>query len=754
MTSKHLFFRVMKEDLRHKIWMIALSTLGHFLLLPVALLIWRSNEISRYGGIDGLLTQQEWVIQQKSAWIFSFFSVYLPLAGGILAILGAMIVGLFGFRYVFHKNMVDTYHSLPVRRNTLYGACYVNGILIWLIPLLVCLLPTLILGCTLLGQLGTTQMLGDMLMEIGVNLLVLLIVYLVVYHLVLTAVMLSGNMLNTLVCIAFLGFGAVSLYGLGVAYFDAYMDTFRATILDWNKAFHASPLLSAPYLLSLRVREARWDGASGLGKSILINAGMAAVLGTMAWLLYRTRDSETAGQGSGNRWVAACFRSVIGVEAGLCGWGLFVLLVSDSQAVGWGIFGGVLMAILVFGVLDIVFQMDFKAFFAHKVQMAVTVILGLLVCFAFCWDWFGYDTWLPDQEEIAEIAIYDEKLTNQRYSGAEQKVLEQMHIRDTETAYAYLERVVAREKENRNLSYGEYDGVMTRVTLKNGRSYYRYYVVTEEDQEVFWPIVTSRAYLEQTWLLDEASAADCVLIDINGRGGWNSFSEDKTLREMTLSIIRAYNQDLEEHAGKILQGNGNVVAAIELEFRYGEGKTRIRESNRLYVYTFMEHTMEVLDQMTSDGWLPAEEEAEKIRSIELALGNYTDESMDSQKRIALAREIYGVPEQAVPDENETKETGESGGIGEGTEHEIQEQVQVDFGVETFSAEMCVLNITDPAEIEELEELLSFVWDYSSGSVFQKGYISVEVTMESGTKWTGCLKKGTLPEKYILRFGEL
>lgn len=748
MTSKHLFFKAMKEDLRHKIWMIALSMLGSFLTLPVALLIWRSSEVTRYDGSLSLLARQ-----QRSQWIYSFFAVYLPLSGGIIAILGALIVGLFGFRYVFHRNMVDTYHSLPVKRSTLYGACYVNGILIWLLPLLICLLPTLLLGCSILGQLGTTQMLGDMLKEVVVNLLVLLILYLVVYHLVLTAVMLSGNTLNTLACMLFLGFGAIAFYGLGFAYFEGYMDTF-ASMMDWDGVIYVSPFVSVLYLLIWRVEEVRWEWVSELWKSILINGATAAVLGVAAWLLYRTRASETAGQGIGNRVVAACFRVMIGVGAGMCGWGLFILLVSDSRALGWGIFGAVLAAVLVSGVLDIVFQMDFKAFFAHKIQMAVTVSLGLLVCFAFYWDWFGYDTYLPAQDEIAEIAIYDNNLTN-RTSGEVREILEQMHFQDAEAAYAYLERMVDREEENASLAYGEYDWVTTKVTLKSGRSYYRQYRVAGEDQEVFWPIVTSRAYLEQVWLLNENSAADCTQLSLNNGEKWEYFSDDEALEEKALSIIRAYNQDVEEYAEDILAGRGKVLAMIELIFTYEEERIRTRGINRLYIYEYMEHTVKALEQIVPDGQISDGTENGKIQSIELSLGYNSDADMDSQTRIARARETYGVPGQAGLEEDPT---GETAGTGEGaedkTEEQSQEQAQVEHGMETVTADICTVYITDPAEIEELEALLSFVWDYGSGSVFQKGYVEVDVTREGGYKSTGYLKEGTLPEKYILRFGEL
>lgn len=44
--------------------------------------------------------------------------------------------------------------------------------------------------------------------------------------------------------------------------------------------------------------------------------------------------------------------------------------------------------------------------------MAGTVAASLLICFTFYWDWFGYDTRLPEPEEIAEIAVFDNNLTN------------------------------------------------------------------------------------------------------------------------------------------------------------------------------------------------------------------------------------------------------------------------------------------------------------------------------------------------------
>ena len=44
MTSKRFFFKVLREDMRHKTWMLALSALSSFLMIMVVWLIWWSNQ--------------------------------------------------------------------------------------------------------------------------------------------------------------------------------------------------------------------------------------------------------------------------------------------------------------------------------------------------------------------------------------------------------------------------------------------------------------------------------------------------------------------------------------------------------------------------------------------------------------------------------------------------------------------------------------------------------------------------------------
>ena len=106
MTSKHLFFKAMREDLRHRGWMVALSVLGSFLILPMIWLIFANNPHS-------FTYYQEWIDPYWYA-AREFWRGGANILGGVFAIGGALVAGLAGFRFVFHKDQVDTWHSLPI----------------------------------------------------------------------------------------------------------------------------------------------------------------------------------------------------------------------------------------------------------------------------------------------------------------------------------------------------------------------------------------------------------------------------------------------------------------------------------------------------------------------------------------------------------------------------------------------------------------------------------------------------------------
>ena len=180
MTSKHLFFKAMREDMRHKYWMLALSCLGNFLFILVAWLIMSNNAY-----FDKNNMTPDRVLRYLND-AYQFYAEALMILAGWIALAGALIVGLFGFRYVFHKNMVDTWHSLPVKRTPLFGACWLNGFLIWFIPFLIGMILSLLLAsgyvlevCSY-GDVSSISAIGMLCKEAAISIAALVVAFLLV----------------------------------------------------------------------------------------------------------------------------------------------------------------------------------------------------------------------------------------------------------------------------------------------------------------------------------------------------------------------------------------------------------------------------------------------------------------------------------------------------------------------------------------------------------------------------------------------
>ena len=759
MTSRHLFFRAMKEDLRHKLWMIALSSLGSFLALPV---VWLMNISDHYN--YALVSYTSYLEP-----ISFMFRDFLTIAGGAIAIAGAIIVGLFGFRFVFHKNMVDTYHSIPIKRSTLYGICWLNGLLIWLVPFLVCLLVTVGLALAFLAGTPGACWIDEMLSEVCINFVVLTVVFLLVYHLVLIAVMISGNILNTLVSMLILGFGAISICGLGIAFFSLYMRTFSAAspALDFlDSTAYASPLFSAGYLL-YQTHQSNF-GQIGSVQPLLVNICIMALLGGLAWLLYKRRASELAEQGIRNKAFSTVMRFVVSLAAGMGGWLVFYLMVSSP---GWGVFGALLVGILVFGVMDIIFSMEFKAFFAHKLQMALAAVLCLAVCFCLYGDWIGYDTYLPDKEDIAEIAVYDRNFSNRNlapYGRSWQYMLENLHFQDKDAAYAYLERVTNREKGIVSADIYEnvyYDAepiliLSTRVTLKNGRSYYREYRVSESDLDVVLPILSSQDYLEKNYMIDRQMASHYDILGFlrAGSSTMNTTTPAVLSEEAMWKLTEAYNRDLLEDPATTLFGRGTLLTRLNFEnsqgYAYESRDENVLWINSLWIEVFdsMEHTIAALEEL-GYGECTRPLDPDEISEIRLYSDIWYDNVMDwdsVQDMTDSVRMYYDVYVEASSDEEISSEFYEMPGY---VPHDVVSTSTAQGA--PFNDERIYLSITDREEIRELMQYMDYAPLRYWNTVFRQGYVDVEIFLdgEDTGDWY-YFKEGELPEKYIQRFEQL
>lgn len=771
MTSKHCFFKLMRQDMSHKIWMLVLSVLGNVMALPVAYLLWAAATPSYY---ETESASSVWNSLQRTD---SFLSGGVCISAGAVALIGAVIVGLAGFRYVFHRNMVDTWHSMPVKRTTLFLAGWLNGLLIWIVPFLANLAVTTVLAAGRLrklkvvfeqyrggtGYMELTQAVGQL--SVGrlcknalLSAVVLTVAFLLLYHFVLAVVMLCGNVLNALVMTALLGSGLTALYGFWIMFESYYFDTFlQISDTALARCRYGSPLIAPIFLLYGRAQLGGTVMDSEFPGSLAISVLLVVLLLAAAWALYLRRPSELAETGVKNKYVACVVQLVATVLAGMGGWLLFYSMAGDMSGyaegsaalTAWGVFGAVLGAVLAAGVSDIIFHMDFKAFFCHKVRLVLETAGVLLICLCFTGDWMNYDAWMPDKTDIAELAVVSYNRQNgRRYWGSDTaERLETMHYTDTDTIYEFLQETTAfygkdeaAQQRQKLAESANGETLEVKVTLKSGRSYARSYVVYEGYCDAAQRILTSKDYTDINYRLSDEWMEKPILVTIRRGSGSANFAVGTDItREEVEKLCRAYNQDLEEQPEVVVGGSSRCYGTLTFDTE------NYYDEKEIPVYAEMSHTRQALREcgMGSIADVVPAQQVEKINiMLWVSQGQVDARHLDP---VEVAREMYGVGDANAEQEAEAADGQESSVRTETADS------TVDFG---YEVDMLCVSVTDKAEIAELLDLISFESDMVTGAIGEQPPVGeIELCLGEGRSLYAAIASGTLPEKYILRFAQ-
>lgn len=428
MTSKNSVYNlslwtIMKEDMRHKTWLLALSILGSFIAGPVCFLL--GNSTSRLNVMlptFSLQKRDQYLIQLGNSYTSYFYQIHFWVQI-ILLLCMALLLAIFGCRYLYSRKMVDLYHSMPVKRSRLFWAVYLNGFLIWFVPNCISNLSVMALSAFRLRETAITP---DVLALIAKGMVLLLLCFFVVYNASLVPVMISGNAKNAFFNILVYGLVFFGFYGATTLLKVANLNTL---CLPENWFMHPavivlSPLATPFYLMVPFVEQ--WNQASYVGISlellgkinwavcILFVSAVALFNLMLAFKLYRKRPSELAEKGVDNRWFAIPARYLTSILAGLLLSLLFYTMTSENS-LNWYLFGSVFGSFLIFAIINILYTGSFKAVFSNKLQLFFTLLssCGLVLCFYF--DVTGYDTRLPDAADIQWISLYSPDLHGSDY---------------------------------------------------------------------------------------------------------------------------------------------------------------------------------------------------------------------------------------------------------------------------------------------------------------------------------------------------
>lgn len=458
MTSKNSFLASCRENHKRRIWVWIVAVLSQLLLYGGMMMIYLSRirgyqANGDYRNPEGF--QEAMCRAARDALAFSD-NLY-----GTIFILAA-IIGMQGFSYLYDRRKVDMYHSVPVSKDKRFAVVYLNGIFIYLVANL----SGMILGALIAATQGAVN--ADVLASAGLAFVWNLFLFLAIYHMMMLAVMLTGNRFVT-VCV-FLAFVFYELClssqigSLKRIFFKTYSEYYIST----------EPKLSVVYDCTLNIWNIKnaSDAADAAAIAMPIVAKWiliaAAFLG-LAYLAYKKRPSEAAGRAMAFSFMEPVFKVAVAIPIALLAGGLVYDTSYQNEMLQMA---GMLAGGLIFcAASEVLFDFDIRSVIKHLPSTGIA-LAGILAIFSvFKWDIFGYDSYIPAQNKVESIAIsadgyYDSYWDENRpYFEKSQFEKENMFLTDIEPVLALAKAAEGADPETMEDSHA----VQILYRLKSGR---------------------------------------------------------------------------------------------------------------------------------------------------------------------------------------------------------------------------------------------------------------------------------------------
>ncbi len=569
MTSKNLYFKLLKEDFKIRLWTFVVSCLTFFFTIIVA----TAMMISNYSDDFNYMMESS-VSEPDMMRLVGVYKDYIGVNNLFLAFIFtvlAILVAISGFSYLYSKKKVDLYHSLPVKRETLFFIKTINSILIVLVPFTVSAVISLLIISANVADVGLAMAVFTAIAQWS-------ILFIFNYLVVILAVMFTGNMLiGTLACFFF--------------YF--YFPFLSFLIMGFQKEFFKT------YYSSGFILEKIWANMSsifimfnisniGVAQSVIIAAVGSVVLFFSDLLLYKKRSSESAGKSMAFNItkLPIKFMTVIFLS-------MLMYLVSYqimNESIYWGIFGAVVSALITHCTMEIIYNQDFKKIFARKIEMLLCMVISLVFIAIFQWDILGYDRYLPKADDIESVAVISDILENNitqyyykmkvtQYPGSpdideteyvdstyiDKDLMKRMNIEDKDAVLDLAQKCIEGTMDvddnyymdvddnyymdvddNYYIGGGEFQRVLISYKLKSGRSVQReYYMNYRSIAEQLGEIYDGENFKKTIYPILSEDAADIVSVDYNGIGNDDKhiMLKDKAIKT---KLIETYKKELTE----------------------------------------------------------------------------------------------------------------------------------------------------------------------------------------------------------------
>ncbi len=396
MISKNLFFKLIKQDFKKRIWCPILIFVVCFLSLEVRMLM----EIQTFiRTIDAHSYDIVTYIRQ-----YFFGRDALPIS--IMVCFVAFLCGISGYAYLHSKVQIDLYHSLPVSRSQLFWSRYLSGILQFFIPFVVNVVVCI--GIAVSKKAFAADVILAVLSFAGIE----LVVFVLTYSMTVIATGLTGNII-----ISILGTGVLFAYSTGLElliflmssrFFDTYtVYNNRGHFALDNKIWGFSPL-SMIIRLFASPKNTTMEDAQKFFKYdtsyVWVLIAAAILYSLLAYVIFMKRMSEAAGKSIAFRVAEPIIKTMVAIPVAFFA-GFFFCSISNTDTNEWFLFGVIFGFFVICILMEIIYRMDLRGALMHKKQLLFNAACVALIFVVFRYDVTGFDTYVPADSQLQSCAV-------------------------------------------------------------------------------------------------------------------------------------------------------------------------------------------------------------------------------------------------------------------------------------------------------------------------------------------------------------
>ena len=442
MTSKNSFFKLLREQTKQRIWLIALACLVSFFAFPVAAALMAGSfldmeQITAQAEHSAGLLTVEMCRNMASQKLIEEFHDWISPTGPLLLWMipiAAAIGGLAQFSFLHSRKKTDFFHSLPVKREILFAVSYIGGILYVAVPYMAGLLAA---GLLIQVKVMPYSVEWGILIK---GVLQAMSFYILCYSTASAAAVLTGNIVVSILGVFVLFFWGPLTVFVVRTYCQVYFSSFYQAegILNRLSIPNTSPVFFY------------WTAGTGTAIKAVEALAAGVAVGAAALFLYRKRPSEAAGRAMAFPLSQPLIKMALTVP---CALGFSLFFYELRRSFSWGLFGIVCGVLVSACVIEMIYHFDVKRAFAGWKGTIAGAVVSLGVFSVFFFDLTGYDSYLPKQEEIESIGVSSyllyENLTQDRtVIGTEQGDEGQIYITGNEPGeYEILKEMEISEEE-------------------------------------------------------------------------------------------------------------------------------------------------------------------------------------------------------------------------------------------------------------------------------------------------------------------